>query len=64
MNFVTTSYTITDTVRMKYKHRNVWECFKKLVLLIYYSLHLFDNYNKILQNTRYTHQDNVVFVSK
>jgi hypothetical protein len=45
---------------MMYKHGNVWECFKKQVLLIYI-LHLFDNYNKILQNA---HQDNVVFVSK
>jgi len=46
---------------MMYKHLNVWECFKKQILLMHI-LHLFDNYNKILQNAWYIHQDNVVFL--
>jgi len=61
MNFVKIPYIITGSVRMMYKHRDVWECFKKQTLLIY-TLHLFDNYNKILQNAQYTHQYNVVFL--
>jgi len=34
MNFVTMPHIITDSVRMMYKHRNVWEFFKKQVMLI------------------------------
>jgi len=60
-NFVKIPYIITDSVRMMYKHLNVWECFKKQILLMHI-LHLFDNYNKILQNAWYIHQDNVVFL--
>lgn len=35
MNFVKIPYIITDSVKMMYKHRNGWECFKKQILLIY-----------------------------
>ena len=31
---------------MMYKHRNMWQCFTKQILLIYI-VHLLDKYNKI-----------------
>jgi hypothetical protein len=53
MNFVNNTVHNTDSVRIMYKHRNVWEYFKKQELLIY-TLHfkiLFTNKCTLLLNT-------------
>lgn len=34
INFVTLASIIGDSLRMMYKHRNMWERFKKQILLI------------------------------
>jgi hypothetical protein len=41
---------------MMYKHRNMLQCYKKQILLIYI-VHLLNKYSKILQNIRYIHPD-------
>ena len=41
---------------MMYKHWNIYESYKKQVLLIY-TLQLLDKYNEILLNAQYLHQD-------
>ena len=58
INSVTTAYIIRDSMTVMCKHQNVGEWFKKRILLILI-VHLFDNYNKTLQNARYIHHDNV-----
>jgi hypothetical protein len=50
------SYIVTNSLKMMCKHRNIYECFKQQILLIY-NVYLYDKYNKIVQSARYIHQD-------
>jgi len=49
MNCITLSYIIRDFLRVMYEHRNIYECFKKQLLLINI-VHFLDKFNKIYYN--------------
>jgi hypothetical protein len=56
INFESLAYIIRDSLGMMYKYRNIVQCYKKHLLLIYI-VHLLDKYSKILlHNAWHTNQ--------
>ena len=45
INFVTLAFIMRNSLKMMYEHRNIWECYKKQILLTYI-VHLLDKYSK------------------
>ena len=61
INFVTFAYIRRNSLRIMYKHQNMYACYKKQIIVTIYSIvHLLDKNSKILQNALYIHQDYVL----